>query len=935
MPFNTGLRTWQTARHRLLQAVDVGLAGVIFVAPLFMGGRGPVGRLVFATIVCFAALAWALRQCSENRARWVWSGAELLILSGLAVVVLQLLPLPAWLLAKLSPTTLELLPLWRADADRAASLGTWNHISLAPVATREGLAMYLAYAMLFTVVVQRIASVDDVERILRWIALAATGMAAIGLLQFLVGNGKFLWIYQHPSRNTYGLVKGTFANQNHFAHFLALGLGPLIWWLHRLGAIAPGSVLPAGRSPSRSRSTSSPVAVTGWHTSGSLRSGVALRHALAVAFGLVVFAGLLTFSRGGAIALFVASATSIGIYTGASLIGKRSLFVVSAMAALVLAALLIHGYEPLARRLSTLRDARSLEDVCRGRNALWRAHAAAIPKFPLFGSGVGSHRQIYPVYMKEHFDVEFSHGENGYLHLLLETGLAGLACMLVGIGLALSCAVRAVRRGGRWQPARFVACGGAMIAGLFASVAHSFGDFVWYIPACMSLTVILAACSCRLLQLRQYAEEHSGQAPPIAGSGAGLADRGAGPRGAWHPAARWLPRPAWAGVAAGVLLVSCGMLRDLVPAALASPHWDKYLRQSYATNMMALDDKAVAAGISSLVTPLEEVLARHPSDARANLRMAGLLLREFDLLQKRSPNPMSLSQIRDAAIASRFPSRQAQDAWLEVAVGENRRRLDRALFHARRAVQMCPLQGEGYIYLADLAFLASPTATAKEAYVAQAQKVRPHAGLVQFAVGREAALAGDATRAIECWKKAFHQDPEVQAMIVEAFAPQMPAALLLKEFQPDLSGLSRLYHYYQRANRPEEACQVGKQYALALAREAAFANSAAAASARWHEACLVQEFLGNVADAVQCEQQAVACAPNDGGKRRALARLLLRAGRHAEATDQLQWCLRRGQDDSQLADLLAQAARQRLEAQRPPKAEGDHAPEARHWRPLR
>ena len=48
---------------------------------------------------------------------------------------------------------------------------------------------------------------------------------------------------------------------------------------------------------------------------------------------------------------------------------------------------------------------------------------------------------------------------------------------------------------------RLTACVVAVASGLMASVVHSLWDFVWYIPACMSLAVVLAACHCRLQQL--------------------------------------------------------------------------------------------------------------------------------------------------------------------------------------------------------------------------------------------------------------------------------------------------------------------------------------------------------------------------------------------------------------------------------------------------
>ena len=76
----------------------------------------------------------------------------------------------------------------------------------------------------------------------------ATLLAVVGVAQYLFGNGKFLWIYQHPYRDTFDAVQGPFIDKNHFAHLLALGVtaidldtaaspaeprtrrGRLLWW---------------------------------------------------------------------------------------------------------------------------------------------------------------------------------------------------------------------------------------------------------------------------------------------------------------------------------------------------------------------------------------------------------------------------------------------------------------------------------------------------------------------------------------------------------------------------------------------------------------------------------------------------------------------------------------------------------------------------------
>ena len=911
----------------LLRLVDVGLAGVIFLAPLFMGGRYDVGRLVYVAIVCFTAVCWAARQCLASDARWRWSGAELILLGGVLVILLQLIPLPQTLLLQVSPEIGELLPLWFSQTESAAQMGTWNELSLTPQATRGGFVTFLAHAMLFLVVVQRIREFRDIERLMRWLALAAVAMAVLGLAQFLLGNGKFLWIYEHPSRDTARVVKGTFQNQNHFAHFLALGIGPLIWWLQRRWASREDKRRSFGKGGRGHK----------WNDVG--------KQSLAIGLGLVALAGLLTFSRGGVVAMFTAAVICLIVLVRKRLLGRKSLVAIAGLATLLIGALAIHGYEPLAKRLSTLRDSRSLEELSHGRKALWAAHTKAIPRFALTGTGVGSHAEVYRTYLDKHFDVAFTHGENGYLHLLLETGFPGLTLMLAAAGLAFFWCIRTLvtcgatgesrasrvaaekarvegreskekrRKGAKRQGSSApsatdaAACAAALLAGLAASMVHSFGDFVWYIPACMSLTIIVAACACRLFQIAAKNERTSSQPTLVS---------------FFRPLARvcqrlfvrneesQMPRFTWIAGAA-VLFGAVGiMLANRIPPALSAPHWDAYFKLARTTRGISFHDETVQESVPAMRRHLEELLGRDPYNARANVRLAGIYLRLFAIEQQRSENPMPLSQIRDAALASPFGSREAQNEWLSVVLGKNRTYLDKAIVHAKRGLRLCPLQGEAYVYLAELAFLDSNSPERKHAYVAQGLRVRPHDGSVLFAAGKEAMLAGDTEEALDFWKRAFHQDPEQQSRIIEMLAPQTHPDDFLKHFEPDLAGLVNLYSHYRKNNRVEEARYTGSKYVVLLEQEAETERGVAAAGL-WDQARGIHEFVGDIERAADCARRAVAQAPGDFGKHRNLAGILLRSGQYDEAVRELQWCLSRQPDDKNLRQLLQTASRARIE----------------------
>src|SRR5947209_6079470 len=162
----------------LLTTVDVGLASIVLVAPWFMGGRHPLGELVFVLLAVALAVSWTARQAvSPRRGGHAWSWAHLVIAAGAGLVLLQLAPLGARSLGWLSPHCAAILPLWSGAPQHALSLGQWGTVSLDPEATRGALVMFLAYAMLFIVASERIASIADVERIFDRVALATVLLA--------------------------------------------------------------------------------------------------------------------------------------------------------------------------------------------------------------------------------------------------------------------------------------------------------------------------------------------------------------------------------------------------------------------------------------------------------------------------------------------------------------------------------------------------------------------------------------------------------------------------------------------------------------------------------------------------------------------------------------------------------------------------------------
>ena len=98
----------------LLRVVDLGLFAILFVAPLFLGGRHPVGHLVYAVLCASTAVAWLAHQWFASDRYWIRTSAELLILAVVLLVVLQLVPLPESLRSVIVGQRSAMLPLWQS-----------------------------------------------------------------------------------------------------------------------------------------------------------------------------------------------------------------------------------------------------------------------------------------------------------------------------------------------------------------------------------------------------------------------------------------------------------------------------------------------------------------------------------------------------------------------------------------------------------------------------------------------------------------------------------------------------------------------------------------------------------------------------------------------------------------------------------------------------
>jgi O-antigen ligase/tetratricopeptide (TPR) repeat protein len=871
-----------------LHVVDAGFLGMLFIAPLFFGGRHDMGRLVVVLLAIMVSLAWCCRQIVREGGTRIRTRIHGILAAAIGLIIIQLVPLPGRWVELLSPRTTSLLPLWSASVQGTASLGEWHTLSLTPSATRIALVMILAFGLLLLTALERFRKLTDIERLLNWIALASIAMAAFAILEYFTSNGLFLWFYQHPFRATGNYTQGSFVNRNHFAHFLVLGIGPLLAWIVRQ---QQQEHRPASRSVAIPVVEFTPAISkkTFWLIAGLV---------------LVLFAIFLSLSRGGTIAMVVALVTALGLFYRAGQVSYRTFFVAGSVVVLMLGMLSLYGYERVSSRLDDL-SAGSLEkvDSHEGRRRIWAANVAAIQAGGFFGSGAGSHRDIYRIYMEKPYVTEYTHAESGYLQIATENGIVGVVVMLFAIGTIAIISFQSIRS--RTSP-RISICIGAVTASLIASLIHSVVDFIWFIPACLSMTLLLAACAVNLSRqcLVSQDKEQSSKNAPIQGR-------------------VWASRKWWLATGIVTLLVGTWMMTEMLGPAVASIHWDRYLRASVANSKLqseltgnrTRDTSHVARSremyLTEMFAQLQKVVHWYPDSPRARLRMASRHLNRFNQLQQQSENVMGLTQIRDAAMASGFASSEELRNWLTRAFGENSQHLYQAYMHARQAIQLNPLQGEAYLHLANLCFLAGHQVEIIDVYLDQCLSVRPQESAVLFEVGKQHLLLGRIEQAIHYWTRAFSNYGSHQRQIVQHMAGQISAATFIEVFHPDWQSLTMVWQRYCEVGQSEDLLLL-VNYAAGIAEEDVQGQTSAKQGHIWLSLATMQSHLEQTDAALASLQKAYQADSNNYRIRSAMGFALLKMGQFSSAESHLHWCLARKPGDRSLQNARVRAAKGRL-----------------------
>lgn len=858
-------------RVALEQIYWAALGVCILVIPLTTTGIREYGVSAFLVCSLLMGATWAARHILFATSTKGSLSASFIGVLAIGLVALQLQPLPQPALMKLAPFIPKYMTLWEPGTSTLSGPAGWQQITMTPEATRSGLVLLIAYVIFFVTLLQHLQSQADVDRLMKFIGSSAVLMAAVGIGQALFGNDKFLWMFEHPTRAANWPAKGTFHNQNHFAQFLALGLGPLVWWWYSAQHSLKSAGIPRRRSSKsgkRRRTHSSQES-----TSTTLTPNAESR-LVAAGTAIVGLAAILSFSRGG-IASFLLAAVVVA--TAVLKQWKAVVRYVIPAVAFVGCGLAAFGTDRLTQRWNQLRNATSLEEVDTTRWTLWEANADAIAEFWPAGSGVGSHADVYPIWMTEQFGVRFSHAESGYIQVFLETGLPGLTLLVLGI---LTCSYWCIRGGRRSSGTQRVQTM-ALAASLLASFAHSVVDFVWYIPACMIQTLAIAACACRCHQLlatkktRQTEVRHS--------------------------------RLSF--VTACILLLTVlptgQLFADTIQRDLASvDSWKAYrigIRASVKDAERGITD-TLNEHLDTLIDNLEQCAAADPFHHEVHTALAPLYLQRFEHYLTNSDNQLTLNDIRDTVRDSAFATQEALRTWLEQVCGDHLEDLYRARHSAMQGLRNRPLRGESYVILAETGFLNSQSDGEQQALIQQAVRLRPNEPRVLYAAGLLAEDSGDTEAAWTMWRHAANLDPHIGRLIVQRHIDLMTVTELIEKVAPTPDSFGLVYHEYKTSDRTDDLPVIAAMFADKHA--AMFSQSVTGNSSQLSQYAMLFLEAKRSDLAVRCLKRAALLQPKRTAIRMQLAKALAETDDLEGAHQELAWLHLTIPNDQRIAQLL-------------------------------
>jgi O-antigen ligase len=433
-----------------------------------------------AAFIIFGAWLMKIRNGEDSWLVATSHGSKVMVVlfvSFVTLIVVQMTPLPAWLIHLLSPNTAKFYERFTVEGS-----ADWRTLSIYPWATKQELLKLLSYAAVFVVIANHFSTREQSEALVRKVMIIASSLVVFAIVQKLTWNGRIFWLfpieaYTEASRNF--AVWGPYINRNHFAGYIEmcipLGLGMILY----------------GTAKTR---TSRHAAVLKKFASVILSKRFPSLGQWSVVTLVMIGALFMTLSRGGIIG-FLCSALFMFMIARMRR-GLRKKIIVPVFAGLLLLLMVtVAGWDRIENRFEQLGGEASLK-----RAEVWNDSAAIVKDHLLFGTGLGTFQNSYPQYQSHSSTTFYDHAHNDYVELLTDTGLAGF--ILAGALAVTLFSMLFIN----WQKRHSTyakTIGAAGLASVLAISVHSFTDFNLHIPANAMLLAVVAGITYSVIMRKE------------------------------------------------------------------------------------------------------------------------------------------------------------------------------------------------------------------------------------------------------------------------------------------------------------------------------------------------------------------------------------------------------------------------------------------------
>jgi O-antigen ligase len=446
--------------------IKVILFFLLIVTPLAFGATEIWAFSIMELGILAIIIFWAIQnlfRISEFGVRNL--KYEIVFLSLFLVLILfQMIPIPPGIMKIISPKTYELRHLL-SISDSQRSIQHVNFpISFVPFATRIEFFKWLTLSGLFLFLLywNSLKGRDRVtSQFLVLILLMGVFESLYGMFEFFSGHRHILHL---DGSSLVSAVTGTFINRNYFAGYLLM-------------------VIPLSVGYLFSKDSFQKARFMNWRHRLSSLDGKTLLIAFSI---IVMIIGLLfSASRMGILSLLLSFSFIVFFFKDRERRERKfsgSLVLILGLALLWAAWI---GLDAVISRFFT-----TSEDF-KGRWMIWANTFQILRNFPLFGSGLGTFSQIFPMYRSFHIQGFVTHAENDYLQLASEVGFIGIGLLLILFIFLFFKIVSGIRSLSPWEPQRFIRIGG--LVGILALMFHSLVERNIQVPANAFLfTFILA-----------------------------------------------------------------------------------------------------------------------------------------------------------------------------------------------------------------------------------------------------------------------------------------------------------------------------------------------------------------------------------------------------------------------------------------------------------